>query len=203
MPHIDYFFTTISPFAYLAGTKLEQIAARHGATITYRPLDLMALFDRTGGQRLPQRHESRLAYRLQEMRRQAAKAGLPINPKPAHFPANPAPSAYAIIAAQDAVQAGGGGDMGALVHGLCRACWAEDRDVAEDAVIRDCLSAAGFDPGLAEKGIWTAAGTYEKNLEQAVEAGVFGSPFYLTDSGERFWGQDRLEDLDLYLSGKL
>ena len=203
MPHIDYFFSTVSPFAYLAGTKLEQIATRHGATIAYKPVDLMVLFDRTGGLRLPQRHESRLAYRLQEMRRQAAKAGLPINPKPAHFPTNPAPSAYAIIAAQDALQAGGGGDMGALVHGLCRACWAEERDVAEDAVIRDCLSAAGFDPVLAEKGIWTAAGTYEKYLEQAVEAGAFGSPFYVTDTGERFWGQDRLEDLDLYLSGKL
>jgi 2-hydroxychromene-2-carboxylate isomerase len=37
MAHIDYFFTVLSPYVYLAGTRLEQIAARHGATITYKP----------------------------------------------------------------------------------------------------------------------------------------------------------------------
>ena len=33
--------------------------------------------------------------------------------------------------------------------------------------------------------------------------GVFGVPFYIVDGSERFWGQDRLDDLDLHLSGKL
>jgi 2-hydroxychromene-2-carboxylate isomerase len=44
MAHIEYFFATTSPFTYLAGTRMEEVAARHGATITYRPLDIMALF---------------------------------------------------------------------------------------------------------------------------------------------------------------
>lgn len=199
MPHIDYFFTTLSPYVYLAGMRLEQIAARHGATVAYKPLDAAALFARTGGVALKDRHPNRQAYRLQELRRQSAKTGLPLNLQPAHWPTNPAPSSYAIIAAAKA----GGGDMGALVHGIGRACWAEQKDIAEEAVIRDCLSAAGFDPALAEKGLWTGAGTYERNLEEAIEKGAFGAPFYVTDTGERFWGQDRLEDLDLHLSGKL
>ncbi|MGB7270919.1 MAG: 2-hydroxychromene-2-carboxylate isomerase, partial [Albidovulum sp.] len=33
--------------------------------------------------------------------------------------------------------------------------------------------------------------------------GVFGAPFYITGDDERFWGQDRLDDLDLHLAGKL
>ena len=49
MAHIDYYFSTLSPFSYLAGTRLEEMAGRHGATITYKPLDIMALFPRTGG----------------------------------------------------------------------------------------------------------------------------------------------------------
>ncbi|RAP40447.1 2-hydroxychromene-2-carboxylate isomerase [Rhodovulum viride] len=199
MAHIDYFFTVISPYAYLAGGRLERIAAHHGATITYKPLDLIALFARTGGTPLPQRSEARKAYRLQELRRQAAKAGLPLTLTPAHFPTNPAPAAYAIIAAQ----AAGGGDLGGLVHSLTRACWAEERDLAEDAVIRDCLGAAGFDPALADRGLLAGAETYAANLEEATARGVFGSPFYITDGDERFWGQDRLDDLDLHLSGKL
>ena len=35
----------------------------------------------------------------------------------------------------------------------------------------------------------------------AVEAGVFGGPFYIVrESDERFWGQDRLEFLDRHLA---
>ncbi|MBN2905950.1 MAG: 2-hydroxychromene-2-carboxylate isomerase [Rhodobacteraceae bacterium] len=199
MAHIDYFFTVISPFSYLAGTRLEEVAARHGATITYKPVDIVGLFSRTGGVPPMQRPECRQAYRLQEIRRQAAKAGLPVTLKPAHFPTNAAPAAYAIIAAQRA----GGGDLGGLVHGLMRACWAEDRDVADDAVIRACLGDAGFDPALADSGLLAGAETYGANLEEASARGVFGAPFYITDGDERFWGQDRLDDLDAHLAGQL
>ena len=199
MAHIDYFFATVSPYTYLAGTRLEQIAARHGLSINYKPLDVIALFSRTGGIPPKDRHPSRQEYRLQELRRQSAKTGLPINLKPAHWPTNPAPSSYAVIAAQSA----GGGDLGALVHGLTRACWAEDRNIAEDDVIRECLSASGFDPSLADKGLLAGAETYAANLEEAVNRGAFGAPFYITDTDERFWGQDRLDDLDMHLSGKI
>ena len=200
MPHIDYYFAPISPFTYLAGTRLEAIAARHGATITYKPLDIMALFGRTGGLPPKDRHPNRQAYRLQEIRRQAAKLALPINLKPAFWPANGAPAAYAMIAAQ---RADGGGDLAALVHSFPRAVWAEDRNIADSEVIRDCLTHAGFDPDLADRGMFTGAEIYEANLEEAVAKGVFGAPFYITDTDERFWGQDRLEDLDLYLAGRL
>ena len=198
MARIDYFFTTISPSCYLAGTRLEEIAQKHGAELAYRPMDLFALFARTGGVPLKDRHESRRNYRAQDLRRQAARLGMPINLAPAHFPANPAPSAYAIIAAQ----AAGGGDLGALVHGFLRACWVEEKDVAEDSVIRAALDAAGFDPGLADSGLLAGAEAYGANLEEAVSRGVFGAPTYLVED-QVFWGQDRLADLDLHLAGEL
>ena len=198
MPHVDYYFATLSPYTYMAGTRLEEVAAKHGATITYKPMDIMALFARTGGTPPPQRHPNRQEWRLQEMRRTAKKLELPINLKPAHWPTNPAPSSYAIIAAQAA-----GGDVGALVHAFTRACWAEDRDIAEDSVVRDVLEKSGFDPALADKGLLAGAEQYGRNLEDAVLAGVFGAPTYITDGDERFWGQDKIDDLDLHLSGKL
>ena len=67
--HIDYYFAVVSPWVYLAGDRLERIAAAHGASIRYVPLDAAALFPRTGGQVLAERHESRKAYRLQELAR--------------------------------------------------------------------------------------------------------------------------------------
>lgn len=199
MPHIDLFFATLSPYAYLAGNRAEAVAAKHGATLTYKPFDIIACFSRTGGTLPAERHPSRIEYRAQELVRQAKKLEMPFNLKPAHWPTNGAPSAYAFIAAQNA----GGGDLGKLMHAITRAVWAEDKDIAEDTVVRACLEEAGFDPGLADSGLLAGAETYSANLEEAVERGVFGAPFYITDDGQRFWGQDRIEDLDLYLAGKL
>ncbi len=199
MPHINYYFSMLSPFTYLAGQRLEEIAARHRASITYKPLDIAGLFARTGGTPLPQRHESRKAYRLQDLRRAAKKTGMEIHLQPAHWPTNAAPASYAIISAQ----AAGGGDVGRLVASLFRAVWAEQKDIAEDAVIKACLEGAGFDPGLSDSGLLTGAEAYARNLEDAVESGVFGAPFYITDTDERFWGHDRLEDLEAHLAGEL
>lgn len=196
MADIDYFFATLSPYSYLAGLRLEEIAAKNGATIAYKPLDIVALFGRTGGVPPKDRHPSRIEYRAQELVRQAKKAGMDFNLQPAHWPTNAAPSSYAIIAAiRD-----GSGDVGKLCHSVLRACWAEDKDIAQDEVIRDCLEQAGFDPSLADSGLLAGAETYAANLEEAVDRGVFGAPFYITPDGQRFWGQDRLEDLDQHLA---
>mmetsp|Transcript_18326 Transcript_18326/g.29331 ORF Transcript_18326/g.29331 Transcript_18326/m.29331 type:complete len:200 (+) Transcript_18326:1397-1996(+) len=199
MAHIDYYFATLSPYTYLAGTRFEEVAAKHGASVTYKPLDVIALFGRTGGTPPKDRHINRIEYRAQELVRQAKKYDMPFNLKPAHWPTNAAPSSYAIIAAQNA----GGGDLGKLVHAVLRAVWSEEKDIAEDAVIKAALSEAGFDPALADSGLLSGAETYAANLEEAVDKGVFGAPFYIVDGDQRFWGQDKIDDLDAHLSGTL
>ena len=187
MAQIDYFFATLSPYCYLAGQRLEEVAARHGATINYKPFDIVAAFARTGGTAPKDRHISRMEYRAQELPRQAKKVGLPFNLKPAHWPTNGAPAAYAFIAAQNA----GGGDLGKLAHVITRSVWADEKDIAQDDVVRACLAEAGFDPDLADSGMLEGAETYARNLEEAVARGVFGAPFYIVDD-QRFWGQDRI-----------
>lgn len=196
MLKIDYYLSVISPWTYLVGNRVAKIAAAHGAEIVYKPVDPSALFARTGGLPLAERHENRKAYRLQELRRQSAKAGMPLTLHPAYFPTNPAPAAYAIIAAQQA----GGGDIHALVQSLCAACWADDKNVADDAVITDCLKRAGFDPALSFTGMLAGAEVYPRNLDDGIAAGIFGVPFFVIGE-ERFWGQDRLDDLEAYLAG--
>ena len=199
MAHIDYYFSTLSPYTYLAGNRFETVVAQHGASVTYKPMDVIALFGRTGGTPPKDRHPNRIAYRAQELVRQAKKHDLPFTLQPAHWPTNAAPSSYAIIAAQNA----GGGDLGRLVHAVLRAVWAEDKDIAQDDVVKACLTEAGFDPGLADRGLLRGAETYAANLEEAVKAGVFGAPFYIVDGDQRFWGQDKIDDLDAHLAGDL
>ena len=97
MARIDYYFSILSPFTYLAGDGLERIAAKHGAEISYRPCDIMKVFAETGGVPVPQRHPFRQEYRLQELKRISKRTGLRLNLKPAHWPTDPFPGSAAII----------------------------------------------------------------------------------------------------------
>jgi 2-hydroxychromene-2-carboxylate isomerase len=197
MAKLDYYFSTISPYTYLAGPRFSALAHAHGLEVNWKPIDIVALYGRTGGTLPGERHPSRQSYRLADLARQAQKAGLAINVEPAFFPTNPAPASYAIIAAQKA----GGGNMHRLVQSVLTACWADQRNIAEDAVIKAALEGAGFDPALADSGLFTGAEIYSRNLEDAVQAGVFGAPSWVTEDGALFWGQDRLDDLEAHLGG--
>jgi len=195
MAHIDYYLFTLSPYCYLAGDRLERIAEKHGASITYRPFALLKVFEATGTPPVAERHISRRLYRARDLERMSRALGMPLNVQPAHFPTNPVPSCAAVIAAQEA----GGGDVGGLVRSLLRACWAEEKDVAEDAVIRQCLEENGFDPGLLDRAMLSGVETYERNTKMALDAHVFGAPSYVVGE-ELFWGQDRLDLLDAHLA---
>lgn len=194
MAHIDYYFTPLSPFAYLAGDGLETIAAKHGASVAYKPVNAGRLMEAMGGLPVPKRHPSRQAYRLQELPRIAKRAGLPINLHPAHWPTDQSRAAAAIIAAEDGV-----GDQSALARAIARACWAEEKDIADQAVVDAALVEAGFDPAAIDYEM--GAARLEPNTDEAMEKGVFGFPFYIVDDGEKFWGQDRLVYLDDHLAG--
>ena len=106
---------------------------------------------------------------------------MPFNLRPAFWPVNAAPSSYAIIAAQSA----GGGDTRGLVHGFLRACWAEKPNISQGDTIRTRLSAAGLDPGLADRGSLARAETYPANTEEVIARGVFGAPFYIVDGSDQ------------------
>ena len=197
MPVIDYFFSLMSPFTYLARMRLEEIAARHGAQIVYRPTDLTKVMPETGGLPVPKRHPVRQEYRLQELKRLSERAGLKLNLEPAHWPVDPTRASCAVIAV-----AGQGGDAGALAHAFLRAVWAEDRDLSDPATVDAILAENGHDAAGLADGIDEALPEYEANAALALERGVFGAPFYIVGD-ERFWGQDRLDFLDWHLGGRV
>ena len=194
MRTIDYYLFTLSPFCYLAGERLEAIARKHDARISYRPFQLLRVFSETGTPLPKDRHPSRQAYRFQELRRIAEMNGVPINLRPAHWPTDPLPSCHAVINAEEI----GGGNIGGLVHAILRACWAEEKDISERAVIAECLEQNGFPESVVEQGMAHASQVLGRNTEEALDRGVFGAPSYLV-SDQLFWGQDRLPYLDAWL----
>lgn len=195
MAHIDYYFTPLSPFAYLAGNGLEDVAAKHGAKIAYKPINFMRAMAEMGGLPVPQRHPSRQAYRLQELPRIAKRNGLPINLKPAHWPTNPIPATSAILAA-----AAQGGDVGGLSQALLAACWANEQDIGDVALVEELAGKHGFT--LSASDLAAAEAQIEPLTDEAIARGVFGAPWYAIGDQD-FWGQDRLAYLDDHLSGKI
>ena len=58
---LDYFYSMVSPWACIGHDAFHDIVARHGVTVTYRPVALLEAFDRTNTPRLPDRHQTRQA----------------------------------------------------------------------------------------------------------------------------------------------
>ncbi|MBD1547045.1 2-hydroxychromene-2-carboxylate isomerase [Roseibium aggregatum] len=189
---IDYFYTHISPWAYLGHQAFRDIAARHGATVRLRPVDLSGVFDASGGLPLGKRHPTRQAYRFIEMQRWREKRALPLTLKPAFFPTPPGLCDCCAIALAE--QGGPALDFTGLAF---KAIWADEKNIAEEAVLGDLLSDLEQDAGtvLAAARSEDITAIYKQNQTDAIELGVIGSPCYVLN-GEPFWGQDRLDLLD-------
>ncbi|MCB1381576.1 MAG: 2-hydroxychromene-2-carboxylate isomerase [Notoacmeibacter sp.] len=189
---IDYFFTCVSPFSYFGHRALHDVARKHGAHINYRPVRLGDVFASSGAVPLAQRTPARQRYRLIELQRIAGMRGLPINLKPAFFPADPSLADATVVALVL-----GGKDPFSYIESLYRVVWVDDCDVADEAVVASRLTACGFDASAVLAGARTTAvaDAITRNSQDAVAAGAMGSPTYVLD-GEPFWGQDRIGYLD-------
>lgn len=191
---VDYYFSPTSPWTYLGHQRFAEIARRHGAGVNVKPVDYGRIFPVSGGLPLKQRAAQRQAYRFMELRRFREQLGVPLNLEPKHFPTGADPAALAIIAA--GAHDGAAAAM-KLARAALRACWAEERDIADAATLAAIVRAEGLDPGaiLGDAALAAAKAKYEGYTQEAIERGVFGAPTYAIDD-ELFWGQDRLEFVD-------
>lgn len=189
---IDYYFTVISPNVYLGHPTLMAIARRHSLKVNFRPVVLGKLWEKSGSLPLPQRPAMRQRYRFVELQRFAELRGLKLNLKPAFFPADPAMADLSATAI-----ALSGGDPSGFAFAAARTVWAEEKNIADEAVITELLAGEGHDAKavMAAAKQEEAAAAMAANSEAASAADAIGVPAYAY-KGEMFWGQDRLELLE-------
>ncbi|NIO39313.1 MAG: 2-hydroxychromene-2-carboxylate isomerase, partial [Burkholderiales bacterium] len=163
-----------------------------GASVNVLPVDYKKIFPATGGLPLKQRAPERQAYRLVELQRWRDYLGIPLNLEPKYFPADDRAAALMIIAARQR-----GDDALTFSHGLLRAVWAEERDIADKDTLIAIANEAGLDGNtlIRVSADTELAAVWERDTETAIKRGVFGAPSYVVD-GEIFWGQDRLDFLE-------
>lgn len=194
---IQYFFAPHSPYVYLGHERLLKLAAQYGAMIEPKPFDLGAVFSQSGGLPLAKRAPQRQAYRLQELQRWSQFLGLPMNLQPKFFPVDQGPASLLLAAAREQ----GGADQALeLASAITRAVWVEDKDIADAATLEQLAGDAGFDGAalLAASRTPETRQKYEAFTQEALDAGVFGAPWYVVD-GQGFWGQDRLDFVERLL----
>ena len=196
---VDYYFSPMSPWTYLGHARFDEMARRHGASVKVKPVDFGKIFPLSGGLPLAKRAPQRQAYRLVELRRFRDHLKLPLNLQPRFFPVATDLAARFIVAAG---RAGGSDAAMRLAGALLRACWVQERDIADAETLGAICGEQGMDAAALAAAAQTEAvnAEYQGYTEEAVARKVFGAPSYVID-GEIFWGQDRLEFVERTLAG--
>jgi len=196
---IDYFFGPQSPWSFLGHERFAALVARSKAEVRVIPCDLLHVFNASGGLPLAKRPPQRQAYRMMELKRWRAQLNQELNLEPRFFPVDANPAALLTIAAIREA----GTDAGMRLTGtIMRACWVEEKNIADGETLAALADAAGLDGRalLAQSKSPDILAAYDGNNQEAIAAQVFGAPTYIYQ-GELFWGQDRLDFLERALAG--
>ncbi len=188
MSTLDFWFDFSSPFAYLAATQVDALAARTGASLRWRPMLLGAVFKLVGQVDVPlfAMSAAKQQYLFKDFHRWAAWWDVPLT-FPSRFPLRTLLPLRTWMAHPDPLPYG---------QAVFHAAWAEDRDVTDPDVLRSC--------GATEEVLAAAADQKQALIDstnEAVAAGVFGAPTFVVDGKYLFWGQDRLALVERCLNG--
>ncbi|GAU81537.1 2-hydroxychromene-2-carboxylate isomerase [Bosea sp. BIWAKO-01] len=181
-----WYFDLISPFAYLALTKLDAIEELR--PVVMKPIVFGAVLKHWGqlgpAEIAPKRvHTYRLATHL------AQSLSVPFRFPPSH-PFNPL-AMLRLLTALDGQKA--------AVREAFRLIWGQGRDGNDPAVLAE-VAAVGGDPATLDRiGEQPVKDALRLATEEAVAAGIFGVPSLLIDGGI-FWGVDAMSMARDYLA---
>jgi len=184
MAILEFFYDFVSPYSYLASTRVEAEVARGGGTVRFRPFLLGGVFNATGN-KAPIEVAAKGPYLVADCLRWAKRLGVPFA-WPGKFPLLTVLPLRAAFAAEKL------GKLVPYTHAMYRAYWAEGRDISDPAVVQEVAARAGLD-GAA---LVTEAANFKEALkaqtQEAVDRGSFGAPTFFVGR-EMFIGNDRLD----------
>lgn len=187
MNAIEFWFEFASTYSYPAALRIEPLAQRHGVEVVWRSFLLGPIFQRQGWNDSPfNLYPAQGRYMWRDLERICDDLGLPFR-RPSQFPRN------SLLAARLACWFEGEPWLPAFVRGVYTANFADDRDIADPAVVSQILASVGQDASrLTAAQAPAAKDKLRARTEQAAARGIFGAPSVLVGE-ELFWGNDRLE----------
>lgn len=184
---IEYFFSFRSPYSYLSGPRTFALADAYEVEVDFRGVLPMMM----RGQSVPR---AKQLNTLRDVDREARRLGMPFGR--IHDPLGDA--AVRCLTVSELAK-----DLGRepqFVLAASRMIWAEAIDMATDDGLRQACEAAGLDWSACESALGDPAleARVQANTDALLELGQWGVPVF-SFRGERFWGQDRIEDLETVL----
>jgi 2-hydroxychromene-2-carboxylate isomerase len=184
MATLEFFYDFVSPYSYLAATRVEAEAAKVGGTVRFRPFLLGGVFNATGN-KAPIEVAAKAPYLAADCLRWARRLGVPFA-WPARFPVLTVLPLRAAFAAEKL------GKLVPFTHAMYRAYWAEGRDISDAAVVQDVATRAGFDGAALVAEAANHKEALKAQTQEAVDRGSFGAPTFFVGR-EMFIGNDRLD----------
>jgi len=185
---LQFWFEFASPYTYIATERIEALAAGAGVAVVWKPFLLGPVLQALGTKPPAEAQPWKVPYLWRDIERLCEKYGLPVQPPGTH-------PRFTLLAARVAL-VGLSEDWGVdFVKAVFRANFAENRDIADKAVISGILRTLDqpAEAVLARATSPEVKQQLRRQTEQAKQLGIFGSPTFLVGN-EMFWGQDRLED---------
>jgi len=196
---IEFYFDFSSPYGYLGSERIVELAAKHDRVVDWHPVLLGAIF-KVSGQAPLTTFPLKGDYAIMDFQRSAREVSLPYQ-HPKTFPIATVAAARAVWWAKEQSDAATKALTGDLVKAFFRSYYVEGQDLSDANVVLDTASKVGIDRSTLEAALQEPA--VKDRLKQAVndalEKKVFGSPMMIVD-GELFWGNDRMEQLDRWLT---
>jgi 2-hydroxychromene-2-carboxylate isomerase len=198
MPKIDFWYDYSSTYSYLAASRIEPLAKAAGVAVHWRPFLLGPVFKVVGLNGSPAEVfpiKGRYAWR--DMERLTMRLGLPKFKLPEPFPTNSLLAARTALVLSDS-------DRPAFSRAVYQAEFGDGREIGDRALIAEILKRLGHDGEavLAATGEQSTKDKLRGQTEEAIRLGMFGAPTFVTDDGEMFWGNDRLEQSLEWAAGK-
>ena len=197
---LQFWFEFASTYSYPAVMRVDKAAAARGVEIEWRPFLLGPLFHAQQGMKDSPFNVVPIkgSYMWRDVERICEKHNLPFR-RPHRFPQN------GLMAARITLSLGQA-ERPNFVKAVYQANFVHDRDISDLQILHAAARRAGLDP-LEVLGAMKSEPVKEElrlETEKAADLGIFGSPSFVTEDGELFWGNDRLEDaLDWAVRGTL
>ena len=191
---IAFYFDFSSPYGYLAALRIDELAAKHGRAVAWKPMLLGVSFKATGSEPLmniPLKGD----YSRHDLARTARLQGVPFAiPEPFPFMSVAACRAFYWLDDRDPAKAR------ALAKALYRAAFAEGRVISDAQGVTAVASELGIDGAALAAALKDPAikQRLRDEVDDTLAKKIFGSPYFVVD-GEPFWGNDRLDQIDRWL----
>lgn len=188
MQQIEFYFDPISPFAYLGSIQIERLAARLNRQIEWKPVLIGVTILKVMGLKPLPETPLKGPYLKHDAVRLAEFFDLPFRYHGlTGINSLAALRAFVVLKERDA------GLAKSLAQKIFRRLWVRGLNITAADDIAEEAKDLGIDvPALLrESETDRAKDALKRQVDAAIEAGVFGVPYFVVD-GEPIWGVDRM-----------